>query len=109
MTNYSIAGVRKVTFKSYLIAFVLSIILTGIPFYLVMDSGFKTSFIMVTILVFAIIQILVHIVCFLHMRATWNKAWNWFALIYTSILLCMLVGASIYIMYQLKMGMMTVR
>ena len=61
---------RTARCKSYLIGFVLSVVLTAIPFWLVMSGvlGSKqaTAFV---IMVFAAVQIVVHMVYFLHMNA----------------------------------------
>ena len=56
--------------RSYLIGFGLSVVLTAIPFWLVMsgvlDSRQATAF---TIMVFAAAQIVVHMIFFLHMKS----------------------------------------
>ncbi|MCC3263519.1 cytochrome C oxidase subunit IV family protein, partial [Paenibacillus polymyxa] len=55
------------TFKSYMTGFVLAAILTAIPFWLVMDRVIDSSRVTgLVILAFAVVQIVVHIVYFLH-------------------------------------------
>src|SRR5687768_1856303 len=63
-------GASHSTFKGYMTGFVLSVILTAIPFWLVMTGFFEssntTAFV---ILGFAAVQIVVHMIYFLHMNA----------------------------------------
>ncbi|MGR6812333.1 cytochrome o ubiquinol oxidase subunit IV, partial [Acinetobacter baumannii] len=54
--------------KSYLIGFILSVILTVIPFWMVMEGTATTSTILWTVVGMAVVQIVVHLVCFLHMN-----------------------------------------
>ncbi len=57
------------TFKGYMTGFVLSVILTAIPFWLVMGDVIKdTGMTALVILGFAAVQIVVHMIYFLHMN-----------------------------------------
>ncbi len=53
--------------KSYAIGFILSVILTLIPFGLVMYPTLPKSITLMIVLAFAVIQVLVHLVHFLHL------------------------------------------
>ena len=57
------------TLTSYMIGFILSVILTAIPFYLVMTgvlhSNIETA---IAIMALAVVQIFVHMIYFLHMN-----------------------------------------
>ena len=56
--------------KEYVIGFVLSVILTAIPFWLVMNNVITDRTTAVLVLGgFAVVQIIVHMVFFLHMPA----------------------------------------
>ena len=63
--------------KSYLTGFGLSVVLTAIPFWLVMsgvlDSKQVTALL---IMAFAVVQIVVHMVYFLHMNAKSEGGWT---------------------------------
>ena len=76
-----------ITVGGYVTGFVLSVILTAIPFWLVMAKVFSnptvTTFI---ILGFAIVQIYVHMVFFLHMTSKAEGGWAWMSLIFTLVL-----------------------
>lgn len=53
--------------KSYMIGFVLSIILTAIPFGLVMFPSLPKNLTVLIVVAMAVIQVVVHLVYFLHM------------------------------------------
>eukprot|EP01036_Dinobryon_divergens_P005907 gene5907-7831_t len=66
-----------ITLKGYVTGFILSIILTAIPFALVMGNVFanpRTTAIVV--LAFAAVQIVVHMIYFLHMDTRSEGGWN---------------------------------
>ena len=95
------------TFGSYMIGFGLSVILTAIPFWLVMTGvlGDKqlTAFV---ILGFAVVQILVHMIYFLHMNTRSEGGWTMLALIFTIVLVVITLSGSIWVMYHLNHNMM---
>ncbi len=63
------------SYRSYLTGFVLAAILTIIPFAIVMSGGFDSRVLTaVTVIGFAVVQILVHMVYFLHMNTRLTKA-----------------------------------
>src|SRR5690606_39570135 len=55
--------------KSYLIGFVLAVILTIVPFMLAMNGYFTPGTTAAIVLGFAVIQVIVHLVYFLHLRS----------------------------------------
>jgi cytochrome o ubiquinol oxidase operon protein cyoD len=93
--------------KSYAIGFILSVILTAIPFWLVMGHVIKdsstTAFV---ILGFAAVQIVVHMVYFLHMNSRSEGGWTLLALIFTIVLVAIVLIGSIWVMYHLNHNMM---
>jgi cytochrome o ubiquinol oxidase operon protein cyoD len=93
--------------KSYAIGFMLSVILTAIPFWLVMGNVFKnsstTAFV---ILGFAALQIVVHMIYFLHMNTRAEGGWSLLALIFTIVLVVIVLVGSIWVMYHLNHNMM---
>jgi cytochrome o ubiquinol oxidase operon protein cyoD len=95
------------SFRSYLTGFVLSVVLTAIPFWLVM--GHKLASPQLTtavILVFAAVQILVHMVYFLHLNSSSEGGWNLLALIFTVVLVVITLSGSIWVMYHMDENMM---
>ncbi|ASK33026.1 cytochrome o ubiquinol oxidase subunit IV (plasmid) [Alcanivorax sp. N3-2A] len=95
------------SFKGYMTGFVLSVILTAIPFWLVMADVFKTAEVTaVVILGFAVVQIFVHMVYFLHMNFRSQGGWNMLALIFTLVLVFITLAGSLWVMYHLNHNMM---
>lgn len=106
MRSEDIAGAGHGTLNSYVIGFGLAIVLTVIPFAFVMTRALPHGIVIPLIIVFAVVQIIVHLVFFLHMNGSSEQQWNALAFAYTIIVLGILVGASIWIMYHLDFRMM---
>ncbi len=97
------------TFKGYMTGFVLAVILTAIPFWLVMGKVFdKPNTTALVILAFAVVQIVVHMVYFLHMDAKSEGGWNMLALIFTLVLVVITLAGSLWVMYHMNTNMMPV-
>jgi cytochrome o ubiquinol oxidase operon protein cyoD len=93
--------------KSYATGFVLSVILTAIPFWLVLGHVFeKSSTTALVVLAFAAVQILVHMVYFLHMNTRAEGGWSMLALIFTVMLVVIMLSGSLWVMYHLDHNMM---
>jgi cytochrome o ubiquinol oxidase operon protein cyoD len=93
--------------KDYAIGFVLSVILTAIPFWLVMTKAFdKSSTTAVVILGFAAVQVIVHMIYFLHMNGKAEGGWSMLATIFTLVLLVIVLAGSIWVMYHMNVNMM---
>ena len=58
------------------------------------------------ILGFAIVQIYVHMVFFLHMTSKAEGGWTWMSLIFTLVLVVITLTGSLWITYNLKANMM---
>lgn len=95
------------TLKGYLTGFVLAVILTAIPFWLVMSGGLaKSNTTALVVLALAAVQIVVHMIYFLHMNTKSEGGWNMLALIFTMVLVVITLSGSIWIMYHLNNNMM---
>lgn len=92
--------------KGYLTGFVLSAILTAIPFWLVMAGvlSMQTTAIVVVVLAFA--QIVVHTIFFLHVNTKAEGGWTLVALVFTAIMVLIVISGSLWIMYHLHGNMM---
>jgi cytochrome o ubiquinol oxidase operon protein cyoD len=89
--------------KQYIIGFVLAILLTAVPFALVMGhSGIGTG---VLIAAFAVAQIVVHVVYFLHVNNSPEQRWNLTALLYTVLMVGIIMIGSLWIMNHLYRSM----
>lgn len=99
-------GASHGSVKTYMTGFILSIILTVIPFWIVMTGSASPAVILGTILAMAVVQILVHLVCFLHMNSKSDEGWNMTAFVFTVLIIAILVVGSIWIMWNLNYNMM---
>lgn len=93
------------TLKGYLTGFVLALILTAIPFGLVMAGTLPKSAVLLGIFIAAGVQILVHLHYFLHLDASSSERWNVMALLFTTLIMAIFVAGSIWIMYNLRIRM----
>jgi cytochrome o ubiquinol oxidase subunit IV len=101
------AAVPHSTLKGYVTGFVLAVILTAIPFYLVMGKVFaSTTTTALVILAFAAVQIVVHMVYFLHMDGKAEGGWSMLALGFTVVLVVITLSGSLWVMYHLSHNMM---
>ena len=93
--------------RDYVTGFVLSVILTAIPFWLVMNGVIASSnMTALVILGFAAVQIVVHMVYFLHMNTKSEGGWNMLALIFTAVLVVIVLSGSLWVMHHLNTNMM---
>ena len=95
------------TFSGYMIGFFLSIILTAIPFAVVMGDVFENR--TTTVLVisgFAVVQILVHMVFFLHMNGKVEGGWTMLSTIFTVIFVFIVISGTLWVMYHMNANMM---
>ncbi|HTX06266.1 MAG TPA: cytochrome o ubiquinol oxidase subunit IV [Steroidobacteraceae bacterium] len=97
-------GAKHGSLKSYIVGFALAIALTLVPFGLVMSHA--AIGVPPIIAVFALAQIIVHVVYFLHVDRSEEQRWNLTALLFTAIVLCIILGGSIWIMHNLYINMM---
>ncbi len=100
-------GASHGSMRDYVIGFVLSVILTAIPFWLVgthaiADKGTAA----LVIVAFAAVQIVVHMIYFLHMNTKSEGGWTMLALIFTVIILTIALAGSLWVMYHMNANMM---
>jgi cytochrome o ubiquinol oxidase subunit IV len=83
------------TRRGYLTGFILSVVLTAVPFWLVMagplDSKQVTGIIVMAL---AAVQVVVHMIFFLHMDTRSEGGWSFLALIFTLILVVIALTGS---------------
>lgn len=91
------------TVSSYIVGFVLAVILTVIPFYMAM-TGTPNFFILV---VFAVAQIIVHVVCFLHIDYSQPQRWYLMTFIFAVVTILVIVIGSVWVMENSMQNMMT--
>jgi len=100
------AGGTHVDLRSYLTGFGLAVVLTAIPFYLVMTKAASPSVLLPTILLVGAVQMLVHIKYFLHLNDPENGTWNMMALLLTVIIVFIVLAGTLWVMLELNHNMM---
>ncbi len=95
------------TFQSYMTGFVLSVILTVIPFWLVMGNVLDNSLV-TTLVILALggVQMVVHVIYFLHMNTKSEGGWTFMSLIFTITVVVIMLAGSVWVMYHLNHNMM---
>ena len=105
--GHSEGGAAHGTRMGYVTGFILSVILTAIPFWLVMGKVVDRPGVTGAILLgLAAVQIVVHMVYFLHMNAKSEGGWSLLALIFTVVLVVIALSGSLWVMYHLNTNMM---
>lgn len=94
------------TVKGYVIGFLLSVVLTAIPFWLVMANVLPKQATTFIIVGFAAVQMVVHMVYFLHLNAKVEGGWSLLALVFTAALVVIMLAGSIWVMYHMNTNMM---
>jgi len=95
------------TLKGYATGFLLSLVLTAIPFALVMGKVFADSTTTaLVILGFGAVQMIVHMIYFLHMNTKSEGGWSMLALIFTAVLVVITLSGSVWVLYHLNQNMM---
>lgn len=100
-------GAPHSSFSGYMVGFVLSIILTAIPFWLVMAGVITHRPTAVLVLgAFAVAQILVHMVCFLHMNGKVEGGWTLLSTIFTVVFVAIAIAGTLWVMFHMNENMM---
>ena len=105
--NDSVEGEPHGSFKGYVTGFVLAAVLTAIPFWLVMGDVIGDSRITgLVVMAFAIVQVVVHMIFFLHMNTRSEGGWTVLALIFTVTVVVITLVGSLWVMHHLNANMM---
>ncbi|MCW8128458.1 cytochrome o ubiquinol oxidase subunit IV [Microbulbifer halophilus] len=92
--------------RSYLVGFVLSVVLTALPFWAIMTGQFEKSTAIPLVVTMAVIQVIVHLKYFLHLDFTPAGKANTFTFLFTALIIVMVVGLSVWIIYSANAMMM---
>jgi cytochrome o ubiquinol oxidase operon protein cyoD len=105
--DHAASGAPHGTFRDYMTGFVLAVILTVIPFYLVMARPIESAgYTAAIVLVCAFTQILVHMIFFLHMTPKAEDGWLLLSTIFTIVLVVITLAGSLWIVFHLNRNMM---
>jgi cytochrome o ubiquinol oxidase operon protein cyoD len=105
--DHASATAPNATRRGYLTGFALSVILTAIPFWLVMGEGFANKQVIAFVIMgFAAVQMVVHVIYFLHMSSKSEEGWTMLSLVFTLILVVITLAGSLWVMHHLDSNMM---
>jgi cytochrome o ubiquinol oxidase subunit IV len=101
------AGMGRISLASYVIGFLLAMVLTVVAFGLVIYGGqIPRGVVLAGIIGAALLQILVHLHYFLHLNTSSAMRWNGLALACTVIIMILFIGGTLWIMGNLNARMM---
>ena len=107
MSHSNDHGASHGSVKTYMTGFILSIILTAIPFWLVMANIITDKKMAVLVLGgFAVVQILVHMVCFLHMNGKIEGGWTLLSTLFTVVFVAVGIAGTLWVMFHMNANMM---
>jgi cytochrome o ubiquinol oxidase operon protein cyoD len=87
--------------------FILSVILTAVPFWMVMARPLESAgYTAAVVLACAVVQILVHMIYFLHMTPTAEGGWLLLSTTFTIVIVVIALAGSIWIVFHLNSNMM---
>lgn len=93
------------TIWSYVIGFLLSLVFTLLPYYLVVNNIFAGTNLLLIILGFGVGQMIIQIIFFLHLGRGPKPNWNLFFFASTVVVILIVVGGSIMIINNLHYNM----
>jgi len=100
-------GTGEKKLSVYLFGTVLCILLTLIPFYLVMKPVLTRSSTLILLYGFAIAQFFTQVLCFLRLNTKTPQAkMNSMSFLFTLVILFVVIGGSLWIMWNLNYRMM---
>ncbi|AWX99269.1 cytochrome o ubiquinol oxidase subunit IV [Marinomonas primoryensis] len=106
MSDHSSEAQSHGSVKFYVIGFIWSVILTGIPFWMVMTEAFDKGPTYITIILLAVVQIFVHLKYFLHLNFSDQGKLDTYSFIFAAVVIVMVVALSVWIIYASNAMMM---
>ncbi|HTI17454.1 MAG TPA: cytochrome o ubiquinol oxidase subunit IV [Trinickia sp.] len=91
----------------YVVGFILSVVLTAASFGLVMAHMLSPQAALISLAALAVVQIVVHLIYFLHMNNSSSQRWNVLAFVYTVVTVVIVIVGSLWIMHNVSMNMMS--
>ena len=95
------------SFGGYLAGFILAVVLTAASFWVVLHGGFPRETALIGLAVLAAVQIVVHLVFFLHMNTSSGQRWNVTAFGFTVLTVVIVIGGTLWVMHNVSMNMMS--
>ncbi len=98
-------GVGHGNLRSYITGFAISILLTLLPYFIVVKHLLSGYMLMIAVVLLGITQLLVQLVFFLHLNPKAKAKWNLIALVFTALIVLILVVGTLWVMNNLSYNM----
>ena len=95
-------GTGKKTLKAYIVGFSLCLIITIIAFVIVGRHMMSVPHLYITVTLLALAQLYVQVVFFLRLNGSKEGRWNVMSFAFTLFIILIIVGGSLWIMYNLN-------
>ena len=99
------SGLGRKSLKMYVYGFILCLVLTLIAFAIVGRASLSPPMLYVTVSALAVIQLIVQVVFFLRLNNSPEARWNLMSFLFTILIVAILVGGSMWIMWNLNYNM----
>lgn len=99
-------GAAHGSVREYVLGLMLSIILTAIPFALVMTGAFPKPVTIAVIFLCAIGQLLVQLIFFLHLNFESEQLWNTISIIFILLAVTIIIIGTLWVMGHLNHNML---
>jgi cytochrome o ubiquinol oxidase operon protein cyoD len=104
--HHSGGEAHAITLGGYSTGLLLSILLTAVPFGLVMSGAVSAAVAVPVCVALAVVQMVVHLRYFLHMNGSSDNTWNNAAFVFAVIVVAILVAGSLWVMHNMDVNMM---
>jgi cytochrome o ubiquinol oxidase subunit IV len=92
--------------RDYAVGFLLSVLLTAVPFWFVIDNVTGSKAVTALVIVaLAAVQMVVHVLFFLHVSRKSEGGWTLVSLIFTLMIVFIALGGSLWVMEHLDSNM----
>ena len=109
VSSHAAHGASHGTLKSYVVGFILSLGLTALSFGAVMTGVLPRDMILPAITLLAVVQLLVQLLCFLHLGTAPEQRNNTVIFLLTTLLIATVVAGSLWVMHNANVNMMPTR
>lgn len=99
-------GAAHGSVKEYIWGLIWSVVLTAVPFGMVMAGGFDNGITLAVLLLCAVAQVFVQLIFFLHMNTSSEQIWNTVSAVFIVLIVLIVVLGSIWIMNHLNHNML---
>ncbi|HET8575374.1 MAG TPA: cytochrome o ubiquinol oxidase subunit IV [Candidatus Paceibacterota bacterium] len=99
-------GVHRGPLEAYTLGFLLSILFTATAFFLTVEHAFPVSLLIALLMLLALSQFAIQLLCFLHLSREVKPRWHIFVFAVMTAAVLIIVIGSLWIMHNLNTRMM---